>query len=88
MFGGLCLRPVLPFTGVSGPSGPEIAKKKSQKESFGGCFFADFLGISGPKGPETPVNGRSGLKCRKVQAYLIFRRFALHSPKEHGKEGW
>ena len=36
---GLCiaqiLRPEPPFTGVSGPSGPEIAKK-SQKRSFGG----------------------------------------------------
>ena len=31
----LRLRPERPFTGVSGPSGPKIAKK-SQKESFGG----------------------------------------------------
>ena len=32
---GLKLRPERPFTGVSGPSRPEIAKK-SQKESFRG----------------------------------------------------
>ena len=34
-FQGLSLRSERPFTGVSGPSGPKIAKK-SQKESFWG----------------------------------------------------
>ena len=37
---GLALRPKPPFTGVSGPSGPEIAKKSPPSPSFLSIFAA------------------------------------------------
>ena len=49
----LSLRPEPPFTGVSGPSGPKIAKKVSKSVSLGVC----------QGGPEnTPKKSKKGQK--------------------------
>ena len=53
------LRPERPFTGVSGPSGPEIPKE-SQKESFGGSAKT------------VPENTRKGRKYPKKSSFGCF----------------
>ena len=61
----LSLRPEPPFTGVSGPSGPEIAKK-SQKRCFGGLQRSPPKNTQ--KSPKTP---------KKVRIMYFFRLFRV-----------
>ena len=57
----LAARAAINFTGVSGPSGPKIAKKKSQK---GSCWG------STKKSPKNPQKVKKGPKESDFQAFL------------------